>query len=242
MLDNINSKLTKHLGDAARLFEFGPFNEVLRIVPDEGGGGGDGDGSNGNGSYTARDKAHAHQLFSEGYQGNDIIDAAKAIAGIEGLMVYDTKLYNPNSRIQSIHARLMNSDDRDIEHYPIGDYATPGVHLLIRMIEESMDLDNPEKRASVILFGESGISKSTFLKAIIANMFGQGVIEVNSVEHIARVIHAIKPNVPLLLEDFHWRNTTNGAVVPISCVTGLLEQSNSNGKKEVMCAGDVPLW
>ena len=65
-------------------------------------------------------------------------------------------------------------------------------------------------------------------------MFGQRAIEVNGVEHISGVIHAIKPNVPLLLEDFHWTTTTNGSVVPVSCVTGLLEQSNSNGKKEIM--------
>ena len=193
-------------------------------------------GDDGDGTYTARDKDHAHQLLGEGYQGNDVVDSAKALAGIEGLRMYDTKLYNTNQRIQSIHALLLSSGNRDMDYYPIEDYATtPGVHLLIRMIEESMDLDNPEKRASVMLFGESGISKSAFLKAIIGNMFGQGVIEVNGVEHIAKVVHAIKPNVPLLLEDFHWRITANGtAVVPISCVTGLLEQSNSNGTKEVM--------
>ena len=132
MLENCDRTLRRELGDEALFFEIGHFNETLGLDPDVGGGGGDGD--DGDGTYTARDKDHAHQLLGEGYQGNDVIDSAKALAGIEGLRMYDTKLYNTNQRIQSIHARLLSSGNRDMDYYPIEDYATtPGVHLLIRM-------------------------------------------------------------------------------------------------------------
>ena len=234
MSDNIISKLTTALGDDVRLFESGPVSEVLGIVVDDhgGGGGGDDDGSNGDGTYTARDKEHAHQLLGEGYQGNDAIDASKALAGREGLRVYATALYNTNSRLQSIHARLMHSDGRDMEHFPLEDYnATPGVHHLIKEVVESMDLNNPKKRASVILFGSSGISKSGLLKSIVGETLGQGGIEVNGVEQIASIVHAIGPKTPLLLEDFQWTNTTNGSVVPIECAKGCLGRAIQMGRR-----------
>ena len=102
MSENCDGKLRRELGDEALFFEIGPFSETLGQNPDVGGGSGGDDGANGDGSYTARDKDHAHQLLGDGYQGNGVVDSAKALAGIEGLRMYDTKLHNTNQRIQSI--------------------------------------------------------------------------------------------------------------------------------------------
>ena len=81
MSENCDRTLRRELGDDALFFEIGPFSETLGQNPDVGGGGGGGDDD---GSYTARDKDHAHQLLGQGYQGNDVVDSAKALAGIEG--------------------------------------------------------------------------------------------------------------------------------------------------------------
>ena len=70
----------------------------------------------------------------------------------------------------------------------------PGMHHLIKEIVECMDLENTQKRASVVLFGETNASKPGLLRAIVAvaGTLGQGAIAVNTVEQILSIVHALR--------------------------------------------------
>jgi len=236
--EKIDTKLTDHLGEGVEFFDCGPVNEAIGHDPNEGGGGGSGDGrngDNGDGTYTARSKEDADRLLMEGYQENSIIDRAKARAGIEGYKQFKTASYNNSPRIHQIETAL-NNDPRDMDAYDLDSFkGVPGVHYLINDIESSMDLHDQQKCATFFLGGQTNISKTAIIQSVVASLFGQGVLVVNTLEQIARHASSLKPDVPLLMDDMSFAVTVNGSLASLESVKGLFEQKNSTACKEVMC-------
>jgi len=241
MSENCDGKLRRELGDEALFFEIGPFSETLGQNPDVGGGGGGGDGDdgdNGDGTYTARDKAHANELFRNGYQGNVVMNSAMATAAIEWFKANEPGSYNFGKERATLHKveQLIKTDGRDMKWHDIASFeGVPGLHHLLNDIESSMDLRDQQNCATFFLGGETSVGKTAILKAVVSKLFGQGVFIVNSLEHIADHASKFSPDVPLLMDDMSFRTTVNGQLANLESVKGLLEQSDSTVSKEVMC-------
>ena len=188
MSENCDGKLRRELGDEALFFEIGPFSETLGQNPDVGGGGGGGDGDdgdNGDGTYTARDKAHANELFRNGYQGNVVMNSAMATAAIEWFKANEPGSYNFGKERATLHKveQLIKTDGRDMKWHDTASFeGVPGLHHLLNDIESSMDLRDQQNCATFFLGGETSVGKTAILKAVVSKLFGQGVFIVNSLK------------------------------------------------------------
>ena len=240
VFEKINKRIDVMLPGASSdkfIFETTPFKVVLGLVSGLGDDG-DGDGSDG-GAVVARDVDHAYDLLSEGYEAGEIRDHAQALAGIEGIKKFATRVYCSSARFHAIHKELLKGDGRITDCYDVASYDNvPFVHLLIKDIMNALDLENEQTCASLFLSGDTSVSKTGLLKAVVGKVIGQGVVEVNNLESISGSNAALlkrEPDLVLLMDDMEFSITANGTNASIASIKGVLEQGNSQVMRGVGC-------
>jgi len=236
--EKVDEKLKAMLSGAYQFIcTVGPFDLSLGVRVDDDDD--RGDGLNADGTYTARDKDHAHALMRDGNQGNKYIDAAKVIAAVEWFKEHDAPGYNCGSVRGMCHkaeATIARDDQaRSRGHYSLESFeGTPGIHHLIKIVAESIDLEDP-KCKPVFIFGHWGVGKTEFMKAVVARVLGDGVFKVNGCPKINDYQHLLVRNAVLFFDDFKWKTTANGTLLDIEDVKGLLTQKDSDETSEILC-------
>ena len=212
----------------------GPFDRSLELRVDD-----DGDGDGSGVDLVARDAAHAYDLLSEGYRAGRIVDYSKALAGIEGIRKFKTPSYCNSGRFHGIEKELLEGDGRVTVCYDIASYkGGPFVHLLIKDIENALDVENEQTCASLFLSGDTSASKTGLMKAVVGSMFGKGVVEVNDLESISGCNEHLlsrDPDLVLLMDDTEFAITANGTKASTASIKGVLEQGDSQAKRGVGC-------
>ena len=236
--EKVDEKLKLMLSGAYQFIcTVGPFDLSLGVRVDDDDD--RGDGLNADGTYTARDKDHAHALMRDGNQGNKYIDPVKVIAAVGWWRENDPAGYNCGSVHSMCHkaeATIARDDQaRSRGHYSLESFeGTPGIHHLIKIVAESIDLEDP-KCKPVFIFGHWGVGKTEFMKAVVARVLGDGVFKVNGCPKINDYQHLLVRNAVLFFDDFKWKTTANGTLLDIEDVKGLLTQKDSDETSELRC-------
>ena len=134
----------------------------------------------------------------------------------------ESKIATADKALTSIHKALETFE------------SVPGVHHLVNAVTESIDLGNAQKCLPVFIYGQYGVSKTEFLKAVVGRVFGNGVYQVNALKAIAHVEHLLVRNSVLLFDDFTWSVTANGTLMNVESVKGLLTQEDSSETRELL--------
>ena len=185
--EKVDEKLRAMLpGEHAHIFEVGPVRVTLGLCADGDGEDGDSD------DLVARDKSEADVFLSEGFQAGRLVDPEKALAGIVGIRTHRPGSYNNSSRLHAIEAMIMDGDGRELDYHDLSSYdGVPGVHLLIKRIQDAMDIGNKQTCGALFLAGKTSVSKTGLLKSVVGKVFNKGVVLVNFLEQISGVNEAI---------------------------------------------------
>ena len=142
-------------GEHAHIFEVGPVRVTLGLCADGDGEDGDSD------DLVARDKSEADRLLSEGFQAGRLVNPEKALAGVVGIRTHRPGSYNNSSRLHGIKAMILDGDGRELDYHDLSSYGgVPGVHLLIKCIQDAMDIGNKQTCKALFLAGKTSVSKS----------------------------------------------------------------------------------
>ena len=194
---------------------------------------------NADGTYTVRDKDHANRLMRDGCHGYDYTNRRMVLAAVMWFKENDAAGYNYGSISKMCKAaeskiatadKALTSIHKALETFE----SVPGVHHLVNAVTESIDLGNAQKCLPVFIYGQYGVSKTEFLKAVVGRVFGGGVYQVNALKAIAHVEHLLVRNSVLLFDDFTWSVTANGTLMNIESVKGLLTQEDSSETRELL--------
>ena len=168
VFEKINARIDVMLPGASSdkfVFETIPFKAILGLGEDgdqsELGPGDDGgdDGMNADGTYTVRDKDHANRLMRDGCYGHEYINRRMVLAAVMWFKENNAAGYNYGSiskMCKTAESKIATADKAlTYRHKALETFeSVPGVHHLVNLVTESIDLENEQKCFPVFIYGQ----------------------------------------------------------------------------------------